>query len=115
EPNKRALAELDGWITGLRRDQSPTRAHIRVLELHKHEDGSPLVKVNPLARWTRNDTWKYVLAHAVPYNELLDRGYSSVGCWPCTRPVAPGESERAGRWNGNKTKCGIHQPPDYAI
>ena len=115
EPNKRALAGLDCWIAGLRRDQSSTRAHIKVLELHKHDDGSPLVKVNPLARWTRNDTWKFVLANDVPYNELLDRGYTSLGCWPCTRAIAPGEDERAGRWNGEKTECGIHEPPDYSI
>lgn len=115
EPNKRALAGLDCWIAGLRRDQSATRAHIQVLELHKHDDGSPLVKVNPLARWTRNDTWKFVLANDIPYNELLDRGYTSLGCWPCTRAIAPGEDERAGRWNGEKTECGIHAPPDYSI
>jgi phosphoadenosine phosphosulfate reductase len=115
EPNKRALAGLDCWVAGLRRDQSPTRAGIGIVELIKHEDGTPLVKVNPLARWTRKDTWRYVMDNDVPYNELLDRGYSSVGCWPCTRPIKPGESERAGRWNGERSECGIHSGPDYSI
>jgi phosphoadenosine phosphosulfate reductase len=116
EPNTRALAELDGWIAGLRRDQSASRANIPVLHLMAHEhDGTPLVKISPLAKWTRKDTWRYVMEHKVPYNELLDRGYSSVGCWPCTRAVEPGEDERAGRWNGDKSECGIHGPPDYTI
>jgi phosphoadenosine phosphosulfate reductase len=115
EPNRRVLAELDAWIAGLRRDQATTRAGIQVLEPVKREDGTALVKVNPLARWTRADTWRYVLEHQVPYNELLDQGYKSVGCWPCTRAVAPGEDERAGRWNGDKAECGIHAPPDYSI
>ncbi|RMH43141.1 MAG: phosphoadenylyl-sulfate reductase [Deltaproteobacteria bacterium] len=115
EPNRRALAELDGWIAGLRRDQSPTRANTPHVQLLRHADGTPLVKVCPLARWTRKDTWRYVMDNGVPYNELLDRGYTSVGCWPCTRPVREGEDERAGRWNGRKAECGIHEPPDYSI
>jgi phosphoadenosine phosphosulfate reductase len=107
EPTRRALVGLDAWVAGLRRDQSPSRAGIGVLERYVHEDGSPLVKVNPLARWTRDDTWRYVLAHEVPYNPLLDAGYKSIGCWPCTQP-ADGD-ERAGRWVGTaKTECGIH-------
>lgn len=114
EPNRRALAGLDAWVAGLRRDQGESRAGIKHLELLSHPDGTPLVKVNPLARWTRNDTWSYIVKHDVPYNELLDRGYKSVGCWPCTRPVADGEDERAGRWNGSKQECGIHLP-DYSI
>ncbi len=115
EPNKRALAELDGWIAGLRRDQSKSRANIGVLERLAHEDGTPLIKINPLANWTRNDTWRYVMDNSVPYNELLDRGYQSVGCWPCTRAVKDGEDERAGRWAGrDKEECGIHLP-DYSI
>jgi len=115
EPNKRALAELDGWIAGLRRDQGASRANIGLLEVLAHEDGTPLIKVNPLAKWTRNDTWRYVMDNDVPYNELLDRGYASVGCWPCTRPLRPGEDERAGRWDGEKSECGIHDAPDYTI
>lgn len=109
EPTRRATAGLDAWIAGLRRDQGKSRAGIAILELYEHEDGTPLVKVNPLATWTRKDTWKYVMDHGVPYNALLDQGYTSVGCWPCTRPVAAGEDERAGRWAGSEKKeCGIH-------
>ena len=109
EPNRRAIAGLDAWIAGLRRDQSTTRTHTDILERYDHDDGSPYVKVNPLANWTREDTWAYVLAKAVPYSDLLDRGYTSIGCWPCTRPVADGEDRRGGRWAGNaKTECGLH-------
>jgi phosphoadenosine phosphosulfate reductase len=107
EPTRRALVGLDAWIAGLRRDQGGSRAGIDILERYDHDDGTPLVKVNPLARWTRSDTWKYVLANGVPYNELLDGGYKSVGCWPCTQP-ADGD-ERSGRWAGTtKKECGIH-------
>lgn len=109
EPTQRATAGLDAWIAGLRRDQGQSRAGIAILERYDHDDGSPLVKVNPLATWTRKDTWKYVLDHQVPYNLLLDQGYKSIGCWPCTRPVKEGEDERAGRWAGtSKAECGIH-------
>lgn len=109
EPTQRAVENLDAWIAGLRRDQGESRAGIQILERYEHTDGTPLVKVNPLARWTRNDTWKYVLAHDVPYNPLLDQGYKSIGCWPCTRAVGAGEDERAGRWAGSaKKECGIH-------
>jgi phosphoadenosine phosphosulfate reductase len=108
EPTRRALAGLDAWIAGLRRDQGISRAGIGILERYDHDDGSPLVKVNPLARWTRNDTWRYVVENRVPYNELLDAGYKSIGCWPCTRPV-DGGAERDGRWAGSaKKECGIH-------
>lgn len=109
EPTQRATAGLDAWIAGLRRDQGESRRGIQILDLYTHDDGSPLVKVNPLATWTRKDTWSYVLRHGVPYNELFDRGYKSIGCWPCTRPVGEGEDERAGRWAGSaKKECGIH-------
>jgi phosphoadenosine phosphosulfate reductase len=109
EPTRRALSGLSAWIAGLRRDQGPSRAGIQLLERYDHDDGSPLVKVNPLAAWTRKDTWAYVLEHDVPYNELLDGGYRSIGCWPCTRPVDAGGDERDGRWNGSaKKECGIH-------
>jgi phosphoadenosine phosphosulfate reductase len=111
EPTARAVAGLDAWVAGLRRDQGKSRAGIAILERYDHDDGTPLVKVNPLARWTRKDTWSYVLAHDVPYNPLLDRGYKSIGCWPCTRPVREGEDERAGRWAGTGKaggECGIH-------
>lgn len=109
EPTRRALVGLDAWITGLRRDQGRSRAGIQILERYDHDDGTPLVKVNPLAGWTRNDTWRYVMEQNVPYNPLLDRGYKSVGCWPCTQPVGADGDERAGRWAGtDKTECGIH-------
>jgi phosphoadenosine phosphosulfate reductase len=109
EPTQRAIEGLDAWIAGLRRDQGESRKGIAILERYDHADGQPYVKVNPLANWTRKDTWRYVMANQVPYNELLDRGYKSVGCWPCTRPVGEGEDERAGRWAGQgKTECGIH-------
>lgn len=109
EPTRRAIAGLDAWIAGLRRDQSKTRASISILERYDHDDGTPYIKVNPLANWTRKDTWSYVMAHGVPYNELLDRGYQSVGCWPCTQPADANDGERGGRWAGtNKTECGIH-------
>ena len=109
EPTDRAVVGMDAWLAGLRRDQGRSRAHIQVLERLEHGDGSPLVKISPLAAWTRNDTWKYLVAHDVPYNRLLDQGYKSIGCWPCTRPVAEGADERAGRWAGTaKQECGIH-------
>lgn len=109
EPVRRAVIGLDAWIAGLRRDQGPARAGIQVLERYDHDDGSPLVKVNPLASWSRKDTWRYVLANDVPYNPLLDQGYRSIGCWPCTKPAGEGQEERAGRWaDTGKTECGIH-------
>lgn len=109
EPNRRAIAGLDAWIAGLRRDQTVMRANTDILERFDHDNGQPYVKVNPLANWTRQQVWDYVLDKGVPYNELLDRGYKSIGCWPCTRPVMDGEDERAGRWAGRgKTECGIH-------
>jgi phosphoadenosine phosphosulfate reductase len=109
EPTQRAVLGLDAWFAGLRRDQGKSREGIHILERYDHPDGAPLVKVNPLAAWTRNDTWKYVLANDVPYSPLLDQGYKSIGCWPCTQPVAAGADERAGRWAGSdKKECGIH-------
>lgn len=111
EPTGRALAGLDAWIAGLRRDQSATRAQIDVVERYERPEAEaegPLYKVNPLLHWTRKDTWDYLLKHEVPYNELLDRGYKSIGCWPCTQPVDAGADERAGRWGGQKSECGIH-------
>lgn len=108
EPTERAIRGLDAWIAGLRRDQAKTRAAIQILDLVAQPDGAPLVKVSPLATWTRKDTWAYVLANDVPYNPLLDQGYASIGCWPCTRAIQAGEDERAGRWGGQKSECGIH-------
>lgn len=109
EPTDRALVGLDAWIAGLRRDQGPSRAATPILQEIRRDDASTLVKVCPLVAWTRKDTWAYVAQHDVPYNPLLDQGYTSVGCWPCTRPTPPGGDERAGRWAGkDKTECGIH-------
>jgi phosphoadenosine phosphosulfate reductase len=107
EPTDRALHGLDAWIAGIRRDQSPTRAGIDVVEYYERPDG-PLYKINPLYQWTRKDTWDYLLNNDVPYNPLLDTGYKSIGCWPCTQPVDADGDERAGRWGGQKLECGIH-------
>jgi phosphoadenosine phosphosulfate reductase len=108
EPLRRALAGLDAWMTGLRREQSVTRTDVHKIEW----DGSnQLVKVNPLADWTSEDVWKYIREHNVPYNALHDRGYPSIGCGPCTRAVQPGEHERAGRWwweHPETKECGLH-------
>ncbi len=109
EPMRRILERMDVWLTAVRRDQAPTRAATPVVGLAHRADGSAVIKVAPLVRWTRRDTWSFLLAEGLPYNALLDQGYSSVGCRPCTAPAAPGAGERAGRWRGRaKTECGIH-------
>ncbi len=110
EPMRRILTSLDVWITAVRRDQSETRKHTPIVGTAHRSDGSLVVKVAPLARWSRKDTWGYLLAHELPYNRLLDEGYTSIGCEPCTRPAGAGEGgERSGRWAGQaKTECGIH-------
>ncbi|MBW3622507.1 MAG: phosphoadenylyl-sulfate reductase [Armatimonadetes bacterium] len=97
---------FDAWITAIRRDQTPQRATAGIVERDKKFG---IVKVNPLANWTKSDVWKFILDNDVPYNPLHDRGYPSIGCWPCTKAVRPGEDDRAGRWSGSqKTECGIH-------
>ena len=94
------------WISAIRRDQTPDRA-AQPIAFPDPKFG--LVKVNPLANWTKRHVWEYISRNRVPYNELLDRNYTSIGCWPCTRPVGVGEEERAGRWVGSaKTECGLH-------
>lgn len=108
-PLKRVLDTLDAWVTGLRRDQSTTRAAIHKVEAD--EDHGGLVKVNPLADWTDQHVWDYLRAHDVPYHPFYDQGYTSIGCAPCTRPTAVGEDPRAGRWwweNGAIKECGMH-------
>ncbi len=108
-PLKRKLTTLDAWVTGLRRDQWMTRKHIAKVELDRDHGG--IVKLNPVADWTADRVWEYIRANEVPYHELFDHGYSSIGCAPCTRPVEPGEPERAGRWWWEKDtpkECGIH-------
>ncbi len=107
EPTERVLKGLDAWVAGLRRDQSKTRADIDIVEYYERPEG-PLYKINPLLHWTRKDTWDYLLKHDIPYNPLLDQGYKSIGCWPCTQPVGADADERAGRWGGQKAECGIH-------
>ena len=108
EPIEPVMAGFDAWISGLRRDQSPSRAALEPVERHD-VDGHPIIKVFPLARWSREDVLRYIRDHDIPSHPLLDRGYTSIGCWPCTRPTRPGESERAGRWSGTgKVECGLH-------
>ncbi|MBI3813161.1 MAG: phosphoadenylyl-sulfate reductase [Nitrospinae bacterium] len=107
EPLNRAIADnLDAWITGIKRDQSHTRANTKKIEVDKKFN---LVKFNPIADWTSGQVWAYIRENNVPYNVLHDRNYPSIGCAPCTKPVKPGEDPRAGRWAGKgKTECGLH-------
>lgn len=106
EPLRRALAGLQAWITGIRREQAPTRASAGLVEWDARFG---LVKINPLAGWRWDQVWHYIREHAVPYNPLHDQNYPSIGCTHCTRPVRPGEDLRAGRWSGfQKTECGLH-------
>jgi len=106
DPFKAKVAELDAWVSGIRRDQTPARAEAKKLEWDTHFG---LVKLNPLADWTSAQVWDYIRVHDLPYNTLNDRNYPSVGCTHCTRPVQPGEDPRAGRWVGfKKSECGLH-------
>jgi len=106
EPLARALSGKAAWMSGLRRDEAPSRAHSPIVS---YDVGRGLVKVNPIATWTDHDVTGYVDDHELPVHPLADRGYASIGCWPCTRPVEEGESARAGRWSGtDKTECGLH-------
>jgi phosphoadenosine phosphosulfate reductase len=106
EPLERTLAGRTGWVTGLRRVDGPTRADAPIVSWDAKRG---LVKVNPLATWTDDDMALYAQLHDLPPNPLTEKGYPSIGCWPCTRPVAPGEDRRAGRWSGQaKTECGLH-------
>ena len=113
EPNRRALATLDVWITGLRKDQSDGRKETPKVSLIEQE-GRPLLKLCPLAEWSEDDVWDYIRERDIPYNRLYDKGYTSIGCIICTTPTKPGEDKRAGRWRwfnsleqSNK-ECGIH-------
>ena len=113
-PLRRKLATLDAWVTGQRQDQNPsTRAGVPVVQL----DGAfssgdrALIKFNPLSHWTSADVWLYIRAFEVPYNPLHERGFISIGCEPCTRPVLPNQHEREGRWwweDAGKKECGLH-------
>lgn len=105
-PQREALAGYDAWITGLRRDQSSTRAATSVV---RWDAKFGLAKVSPLASWSEREVWQYLSANKVPYNRLHERGYPSIGCTHCTRPIGAGEDPRAGRWGGfEKTECGLH-------
>jgi phosphoadenosine phosphosulfate reductase len=111
EPLKKKFNELAVWITGLRRQQSEGREKTRVFELYHFDVLRDLyiLKANPMVSWKREDVWAYIHERGIPYNPLHDRGYRSIGCWPCTRATADGENERAGRWTGfDKSECGIH-------
>jgi phosphoadenosine phosphosulfate reductase len=106
-----ALAGRDAWVTGLRRAQSVTRTE---LPLRDFDAGHGLVKFNPLADWSEGEVWAYIRDRDVPYNQLHDRGYPSIGCDPCTRAIRPGEDIRAGRWwweSRDNKECGIHVSP----
>ena len=106
EPLERALADYDAWATGLRRDESPTRANTPVVAFDPKRGK---VKVNPIAAWTQADVDRYIARWNVPVNELFKKGYGSIGCWPCTRRTKAGEDPRAGRWAMfEKTECGLH-------
>jgi phosphoadenosine phosphosulfate reductase len=107
EPNFRALEGKRAWIAGMRRDQAKTRANIGIVEWDSKFD---LVKINPLANWDEKKIWAYIMANGVPYNELHDRSYPSIGCTYCTNPVAKGQDPRSGRWQGfDKEECGIQE------
>jgi phosphoadenosine phosphosulfate reductase len=107
-PLRRALEELTprAWISAIRKNQTSDRNQADVVQW---DAKFGLVKVNPLLNWTKKEVWAFILKHDVPYNPLHDRDYPSIGCWPCTRPVAPGDDDRAGRWAGKvKKECGLH-------
>jgi len=107
EPLKEMLSGLRAWVTAIRRDQTPARAGVGVIE---RDERFGLIKINPLAKWSARDVWNYIAKYDVPYNALHDHGYASIGCVPCTTPVQIGEMPRAGRWRGTgKTECGLHQ------
>lgn len=110
-PLQKKLNDLDVWITGVRRQQSATRDTTKIVELY-HFDvlrDRYIIKLNPMAAWTREQVQAYIAAHGLPTNALASQGYRSIGCMPCTRPVGEGDDERAGRWTGfDKAECGIH-------
>ena len=112
EPLRRALAGKRAWITGLRREQTASRADLAIEE---HDAFHGLRKFSPLVDWNEDEVWAYIRRHDVPYNRLYEQGYRSIGCAPCTRPVVAGEHARAGRWWWETTaasECGIHVAPD---
>jgi len=109
-PLKAELSTLGAWVTGIRRDQTPDRAHARVVEWDARFG---LVKVNPLAGWSSDEVWARLRQRGIPWNPLHDQGFASIGCAPCTTPVKPGEDPRSGRWRGHeKNECGLHLQGD---
>ncbi|MGE8683916.1 MAG: phosphoadenylyl-sulfate reductase, partial [Acinetobacter sp.] len=114
QPLRKKLATLDGWITGQRKDQSPgTRNEISVVQADPGFSGAgkQLIKYNPLANWSSADVWNYIRLMEIPYNPLHERGFISIGCEPCTRPVLPNQHEREGRWwweDATHKECGLH-------
>lgn len=109
-PMTRYLEDLDAWITGLRRDQWQTRSRVRKIEVD-NESHDGIVKISPLAEWTKKEVWDYIHENDVPYHALLDQGYTSIGCAPCTRRPEAGENDRDGRWwweKDTQKECGIH-------
>jgi phosphoadenosine phosphosulfate reductase len=107
---RQAAVGMNAWMSGIRRDQSPDRAKAPIVGWDKKFG---LVKISPLANWTKKQVWTLITDHDIPYNPLHDQGYTSIGCWPCTRAVMFGEDERAGRWSGfAKTECGLHTSDD---
>lgn len=114
EPLRRKLATVDVWITGQRRDQSPSRTDVPLVQLDSSNAaaGKTLLKINPLANWTLDRVWESIRLLEIPYNPLHDRGYISIGCEPCTKPVGPGQHEREGRWWWEEEtikECGLHR------
>jgi phosphoadenosine phosphosulfate reductase len=108
EPLMRSLERYSWWFTGLRREQSPTRAGLKKVEDHRLPSGKNMKKVSVLADWGWGRVEEYALAHGIPRLELYDRGYTSIGCEPCTAVPAEGADARSGRWGGKKLECGIH-------
>ena len=114
EPLRRKLASVDAWLTGQRRDQSPTRVDVPVAQVDPVFTGrnGELLKFNPLANWSSAEVWQYIRMFDLPYNPLHDRGFVSIGCEPCTRPIGPNQHEREGRWwweEATIRECGLHQ------
>ena len=108
EPFRRAIAGFGAWVTGVRHEQSATRAAALPVEF---DTPNGLYKISPILQWTHDDVWAYIRSHSLPYNALHDKGYPSIGCEPCTRAVEPGEDSRSGRWwweNTDSRECGLH-------
>lgn len=108
EPLFRGLEDYDVWFTALRREQSPTRANLQAVDHFRLPSGKQLLKVSPLADWTNADVWAYLKRRAIPALPLYERGYTSIGCEPCTTPPVDPDNPRSGRWAGHKLECGIH-------